>query len=89
VLIHIADGDAINPPTLAAELNEKISADTGRNPEIDHYPAGHAFLNEEDLLETFARSRRRSHGIEPSPSSAHTRSKGVCCRSRSLRVHNE
>jgi hypothetical protein len=40
VLIHIADGDAINPPTLAEELNEKISADTGRNQEIDHYPAG-------------------------------------------------
>ncbi len=53
VLIHIADGDAINPPTLADELNEKISAGTGRKPEIDHYPAGHAFLNEEDLLGTF------------------------------------
>jgi carboxymethylenebutenolidase len=53
VQLHIADGDAINPPTLAAELNEKISAGTGREPEIDHYPAGHAFLNEEDLLGTF------------------------------------
>jgi carboxymethylenebutenolidase len=53
VLIHIADGDEINPPTLAEELNKKISAGTGRKPEIDHYPAGHAFLNEEDLLGTF------------------------------------
>jgi carboxymethylenebutenolidase len=53
VLIHIADGDEINPPTLAEELIEKISAGTGRTPEIAHYPAGHAFLNEEDLLGTF------------------------------------
>jgi carboxymethylenebutenolidase len=53
VLIHIPDGDQINPPTLAEELNEKISADTGKKPEIDHYPAGHAFLNEEDLLGTY------------------------------------
>src|SRR5580700_8061168 len=53
VLIHIPDGDQINPPTLAEELDEKISADTGTLPEIDHYPAGHAFLNEEDLLGTY------------------------------------
>jgi carboxymethylenebutenolidase len=53
VLIHIPDADAINPPTLAEEINEKISAGTGRKPEIDHYPAGHAFLNEEDLLGTY------------------------------------
>jgi len=53
VLIHIGDGDEINPPTLAQELNEQISADTGKKPQIDHYPAGHAFLNEEDLLGTY------------------------------------
>jgi carboxymethylenebutenolidase len=53
VLIHIPDGDQINPPTLAEELTEKISADTGTKPEIDHYPAGHAFLNDEDLLGTY------------------------------------
>ena len=53
VLIHIPDGDEINPPTLAEELNEKISAATRTEPEIDHYPAGHAFLNEENLLGTF------------------------------------
>jgi carboxymethylenebutenolidase len=53
VQIHIADGDEINPPTLAEELNEKISADTRTRPEIIHYPAGHAFLNEEDLLGTY------------------------------------
>jgi carboxymethylenebutenolidase len=68
VLVHIADADQINPPTLAEELNEKIesarsqgierthkiSADAPRKPEIVHYPAGHAFLNdEENLLGTF------------------------------------
>jgi carboxymethylenebutenolidase len=59
VLIHIPDGDQINPPTLAEELNEKISADTGTKPEIDHYPAGHAFLNEEDLLGTYNAEQAR------------------------------
>lgn len=53
VLIHVGDRDEINPPTLAEDLREKISTDTGREPEIAHYPAGHAFLNEEDLLGTY------------------------------------
>jgi carboxymethylenebutenolidase len=53
VLIHIPDGDEINPPSLAEEIHEKIVGDTGTTPEIDHYPARHAFLNEEDLLGTF------------------------------------
>jgi carboxymethylenebutenolidase len=59
VLIHIADGDEINPPTLAEELIEKISAGTGRRPEIAHYPAGHAFLNDEDLLGTYDAEQAR------------------------------
>src|SRR5580704_6436141 len=59
VLIHIPDGDKINPPALAEELNEKISAATGTMPEIDHYPAGHAFLNEENLLGTFDAEQAR------------------------------
>jgi carboxymethylenebutenolidase len=59
VLIHIPDSDAINPPTLARELIEKISAGSGIDPEIDHYPAGHAFLNEEDLLGTYDAEQAR------------------------------
>jgi carboxymethylenebutenolidase len=59
VLIHIPDADQINPPTLAEELNEKISAGTGTKPEIAHYPAGHAFLNEEDLLGTYDAEQAR------------------------------
>jgi carboxymethylenebutenolidase len=59
VLVHIPDGDQINPPTLAGELDEKISAATGTKPEIVHYPAGHAFLNEENLLGTFDADQAR------------------------------
>jgi carboxymethylenebutenolidase len=59
VLIHIPDSDAINPPTLAQDLIEKISEGSGVNPEIDHYPAGHAFLNEEDLLGTYDAEQAR------------------------------
>jgi hypothetical protein len=40
-------------------LNEKISADTGRKPEILHNPAGHAFSNEEDLLGTYDAEQAR------------------------------
>ena len=59
VLIQISDDDEINPPTLAEELTEKISAGTSKRPEIAHYPAGHAFLNEEDLLGTFDAEQER------------------------------
>jgi carboxymethylenebutenolidase len=59
VLIHIPDNDAINPATLAEELNERISASTGTRPEIDHYSAGHAFFNEEDLLGTYEAEQAR------------------------------
>jgi carboxymethylenebutenolidase len=59
VLIQISDDDEINPPTLAEELTETISASTGQKPEIAHYPAGHAFLNEEDLLGTFDAEQAR------------------------------
>ena len=59
VLIHIGDSDQINPPALAEELNEQLSAATGTKPDIDHYPAGHAFLNEEDLLGTYDAEQAR------------------------------
>jgi carboxymethylenebutenolidase len=59
VLIQISDGDQFNPPTLADELTEKISAGTRRKPEIAHYPAGHAFLNDENLLGTFDAEQAR------------------------------
>jgi carboxymethylenebutenolidase len=59
VLIQIAEGDQFNPPTLADELSAKISAATRSEPEICHYPAGHAFLNDENLLGTFDAEQAR------------------------------
>jgi carboxymethylenebutenolidase len=60
VLIHIADGDQFNPTTLADELTEKISAGTGRKPEIAHYAGGHAFFNDENLLGTYDAEQART-----------------------------
>lgn len=57
VLAHFADKDDFNPPNAAEELARKINADTGRSPEIAHYPAGHAFLNDENLLGTYDREQ--------------------------------
>jgi len=59
VLIQISDGDQFNPPSLADDLTEKISAGTGRKPQIAHYPAGHAFLNDENLLGTYDAEQAR------------------------------
>ncbi|HEX4862871.1 MAG TPA: dienelactone hydrolase family protein, partial [Acidimicrobiales bacterium] len=52
VLIHVADQDQFAPASQADELAEKIAAGNGRKPEIEHYPAGHAFHNDENLLGT-------------------------------------
>lgn len=53
VLAHFADGDAFMPAGAAEDLAGRIKAGTGREPEIAHYPAGHAFLNDENLLGTY------------------------------------
>jgi carboxymethylenebutenolidase len=59
VLVQVADGDQFNSNTLAGELTEKITVGTGSPPEIAHYPAGHAFLNDENLLGTFDADQAR------------------------------
>src|SRR4029077_18048303 len=59
VLVHIPDHDEINPPTLAELLTEKIPTETGRQPEIAHYPAGHAFLNDDARLGTYDAEQAR------------------------------
>jgi carboxymethylenebutenolidase len=59
VLVQVADGDQFNSNTLADELTEKITVGTGSPPEIAHYPAGHAFLNDENLLGTFDADQAR------------------------------
>ena len=53
VLAHFAEGDAFVPISTADDLSSKITAGTGSPPEIRRYPAGHAFLNDENLLGTY------------------------------------
>jgi carboxymethylenebutenolidase len=53
VLAHFGAEDAFVPISAADELAEKIESGTGQAPEIEKYPAGHAFLNDENLLGTY------------------------------------
>ena len=53
VLGHYAETDAFVPIASADELAAKILAGNGRTPEIERYPAGHAFLNDQNLLGTY------------------------------------
>jgi carboxymethylenebutenolidase len=52
VLAVFGEEDAFIPIESAGDLATRIEADTGRQPEIERYPAGHAFLNDENLLGT-------------------------------------
>jgi carboxymethylenebutenolidase len=53
VLAHFGENDAFVPVEAADELSAQISAGTGRTPEIQRYPAGHAFVNDDNLLGTY------------------------------------
>ncbi len=53
VMAHFGESDAFIPAAQAAELEAKIEAGTGVKPEVHLYPAGHAFLNDENLLGTY------------------------------------
>jgi carboxymethylenebutenolidase len=53
VLAHFGEKDDFMPATAADDLARRITADTGRTPEIARYPAGHAFLNDDNLLGTY------------------------------------
>jgi len=53
VLAHFGEEDGFVPISAADELADKIRAGTGQEPEIQRYPAGHAFLNDENLLGTY------------------------------------
>lgn len=52
VMAHFGENDDFIPLSQADELAAKVGAGTGRQPEIHRYPAGHAFLNDENLLGT-------------------------------------
>jgi carboxymethylenebutenolidase len=57
VLIHYGNDDAFIPVDAADHLADQVEADTGRRPQIERYPAGHAFLNDENLLGTYDREQ--------------------------------
>jgi carboxymethylenebutenolidase len=53
VLAIFGEKDAFLPIEAADELSAQIAAGTGRPPEIERYPAGHAFVNDDNLLGTY------------------------------------
>jgi carboxymethylenebutenolidase len=50
---HFGEQDAFIPVEAVHQLAEDITAATGNKPEFNFYPAGHAFLNDENLLGTY------------------------------------
>lgn len=50
---HYGTEDAFIPLEAAQDLERKLASATGRAPEFHYYPAGHAFLNNENLLGTY------------------------------------
>jgi carboxymethylenebutenolidase len=52
VLAHYGEQDAFIPIASADELTAKVAAGNGKRPEIERYPAGHAFVNDDNLLGT-------------------------------------
>ena len=53
VLAVFGEKDAFIPIETADDLASKIEAGTGRRPAIERYAAGHAFLNDDNLLGTY------------------------------------
>lgn len=52
VMAHFGENDDFIPISQAEALSGQIEKATGQPPEIHRYPAGHAFLNDENLLGT-------------------------------------
>jgi carboxymethylenebutenolidase len=52
VLIHVAEQDGFVPPEATDQLVAAIESGSGKRPEVRRHPAGHAFVNEENLLGT-------------------------------------
>jgi carboxymethylenebutenolidase len=53
VLAHFGELDDLTPLGLANELTARIWAGTGRNPDIEVYPGGHAFVDSDNRLGTY------------------------------------
>ncbi|HEU0086510.1 MAG TPA: dienelactone hydrolase family protein [Pseudonocardiaceae bacterium] len=53
LLIHAAEQDQMSTPDVVRELAATIERQSGQHPEVRFYPAGHAFVNDENLLGTY------------------------------------
>jgi carboxymethylenebutenolidase len=53
VLAHFAQRDAFQPISAADDLVRLIEAGNGKSPEIARWDAGHAFMNDDNLLGTY------------------------------------
>ena len=53
VLGHFGEQDAFQSTEAVQELAATIERQTGRRPDFRFYPAGHAFFNDENLLDTY------------------------------------
>lgn len=53
LLLIYGEDDAFVPIESSGELAASIEAGTGRRPQIERHPAGHAFLNDQNLLGTY------------------------------------
>jgi len=56
---HFGEHDDFVPRDRAEEIFASIAASTGQQPEIHFYPAGHAFMNDENLLGTYDEEQSR------------------------------
>jgi carboxymethylenebutenolidase len=59
VLGHFGEQDAFIPVAAVQELAVAIETASGTAPEFHFYPAGHAFLNDENLLGTYDEEQAR------------------------------
>lgn len=50
---HYGQNDAFIPTEQATQVFDRIESETGSKPTLYWYPAGHAFMNEENLLGTY------------------------------------
>jgi carboxymethylenebutenolidase len=53
VLGHFGEQDAVADPASVRALAQRIEAESGVAPQFHQYPAGHAFLNDENTLGTY------------------------------------
>jgi carboxymethylenebutenolidase len=51
---HFGEQDDFTPPDAARELMAKVAAESGHEPDVHFYDAGHAFFNDENLIGTYS-----------------------------------